>query len=210
MIIAPAILVSNMEDFEKQLALYTEFAECIDIDINVEADKFRGIVTVDIESVLKKITSGSVHYPVCNYHLMVTFPKKYVEMIYQYDVTFNRIYLHQEADLEDIEITDKIGITVKAETPMREIEYYKQFSEVQLMTIETGAQGNPIKPEILERSRWLRNNGYEGEISIDGGTNDKTAELIKQYPIDKVSVGSFFSRANDPKSNYEKLQQLLN
>src|SRR5690606_33134550 len=96
---------------------------------------------------------------------------------------------------DDIADNFRIGITVKAETQMQAVEFYNQFPEVQLMTIETGKQGNPFMPAVLEKSQWLRSEGFTGMISIDGGVSLYTAETIKSYPIDRVSVGSFLSKS---------------
>lgn len=210
MIIAPAILISNLEEFERQLAIYSEFAPQIDFDINVAYDDFKGIVTVELESILKKIKNSKLNYPVLNFHLMVTHPIDYIQMILDSAISFGKVYIHQEADLTGVSLDSYIGITIKAESSLEAIDYYNKFTEVQLMTIETGSQGNPIKPEVLERANWLKQNGFKGSISIDGGVNDKTIELIKRYPIDKLSVGSYFSKASDPKLNYAKLLDLLN
>lgn len=207
--VVPAILISNLEEFERQLSLYSEFTEYIDLDINVAGDDFKGIVTIDLNSILQIILKKKYHFLTCNFHLMVTRPHEQIRLIQDSGINFGKIYIHQEADLSKVTKQPFLGIAIKAESELKNIEYYLQYSEVQLMTIETGAQGNPIKPEVLERANWLRNKGFEGIISIDGGVNEKTVELIKKYPIDKVSVGSFLSKAIDPKANYAKLVELL-
>ena len=50
----------------------------------------------------------------------------------------------------------------------------------------------------------------KGLIALDGGVNIKTAPLLKNYPIDKVSVGSYFSKSNDLQSDLNLLNQTLN
>jgi pentose-5-phosphate-3-epimerase len=52
--------------------------------------------------------------------------------------------------------------------------------------------------------------GYTGRISIDGGVNLTSAEEIKYWEIDRVSVGSFFQKSKDAQLAYMKLQLALN
>lgn len=211
--ISPAILVNEEKEFKRELDLYLKFAKQIDIDINIDNDQFPGQTTESVEFVIKSIKDIDHFFGI---HLMVSEPLEEIEKFLQIKNSFKGIfYIHQEANFkavlesELIKIFD-VGMTVKAESQLRSIDFYKNFPEVQLMTIETGKQGNSFKPEILERVEWLRESGFEGKISIDGSVNLRSAEYIKQYELDRVSVGSYFSKAEDAESNMIKLNLALN
>lgn len=213
--ISPAILTSEKNEFIQELKIFRPIAEQIDIDINIPNDEFEGNVTFDLASVLDQLSKFPGIYGI---HLMVTNPVIFIAQIIdrtEYFTEGSVIYVHQESNLDgvfDINLPEKfrLGISVKAETELNSIGYYNQFDEVQFMTIETGAQGNPFKPEILERVNFLKDNSYEGLVSIDGSVNEKTAEIIKEYPLDRVSVGSYLSRSEDPIKSYKKLDRILN
>lgn len=210
--ICPAILVKNNKDFKDQITKYTKLFDTIDIDINIEGDDFDGAVTYDPEKEFIEIQK----YPETNFniHLMVSEPS---EMISAYKTLHQtakvKFLIHQEADfhkaIENHNDVD-IGIVVKAESRMRDIDFYNQFNEVQLMTIITGKQGNPFIPEILERVEWLREEGFKGKISLDGSVNLQTSQIIKEFDVSRVSVGSYFSKAEDLELNLQKLQLALN
>jgi pentose-5-phosphate-3-epimerase len=208
--ICPAILTSGERSLVDLLDLLTPIFKHIDIDLNVENDNFDGKVTVDLERVIESISSYSNKFTL---HLMVSDPSDFVRQVEQSELPRDRInlMLHQESHAENyLNREFKVGVAVKAETELKSIEYYNQFPEIQLMTIETGVQGNPLKPETLDRVEELREMGFEGTISLDGSVNLKTAQLIKLHDVDRVSVGSYFTRADDVIDALEKLNKELN
>lgn len=208
--ISPAVLASSKEEFLRQVKGYKKVVDRIDIDINTADDRFYGVVTVTPTEVLEIISQNlDVKFSL---HLMVERPLYIIQ-------DFKKIrqdlfyFVHQEAYIDDVfEVLKKeeCGVVVKAESALESVDFYNQFSEVQFMTIETGEQGNGFKPEVLDRVEWLKKQGYKGKISIDGSVNLESSDLIKRFPIDRVSVGSFFSKSNDFKKDYDLLDKLLN
>lgn len=211
--ITPAILTNDLLEFEAQLERYAKTVGLIDVDINVENDGFDGNLTVHLEDALELIASSEEANTVkFNLHLMVDFPSEQIEAINNFKFV-NRVFVHQETVIEDIEdylMLEKRGLAIKAESSLKAIDFYSRFSEIQLMTIKTGEQGNAFKVEVLNRVEELKKLGYKGKISIDGGVNLMSADLIKRYPIDRVSVGSFFSKSIDFERDYELLDKALN
>lgn len=208
--ICPAILTSEDTNLSNLLALLTPRFEHIDIDLNVEDDSFDGKVTVELDEVIAAIEKYTNSFTL---HLMVSDPNEFVKRVEESKLSRDKIFLmlHQESRAEDFLNSEfTVGVAVKAETELKDIDYYNQFSEIQLMTIETGVQGNPLKPEILNRVEQLRENGYEGIISLDGSVNLDTAELIKQHDVDRVSVGSYFTKSNDIDTSFSQLNKALN
>ena len=78
------------------------------------------------------------------------------------------------------------------------------------MSIEIGFQGNRFNKKVIKRVEQLREIGYHKKISLDGGVNLKTANLIKGLKIDRVSVGSFFVRSKNIIKDKLKLEKALN
>ncbi|MCA9386767.1 hypothetical protein KC669_01910 [Candidatus Dojkabacteria bacterium] len=208
--ISPAVLVNSEAEIEKELLGYSKLFKQVDIDINVEGDDFAGDVTLDVKSVLEYCTKySSLDY---TFHLMVSEPLSLIELILK-EWSNAKFIIHQEANFEPVAEklgAKNLGICIKAESKLKDIEFYKQFKEVQLMTIVTGKQGNPFKKEILDRVEWLRESGYQGIISLDGSINLNSAQLIRNYDVNRVSVGSFFSKAENIELNKQKLELALN
>lgn len=211
--ISPAILTDNKKEFVRQLKAYTAFAKQVDIDINIPDDNFPGHATVELGFVLDQLLHEQGKFGT---HLMVAEPLALVNVFIRTPLPHELVfYIHQEANYKsiiDVELPPKyaLGVAVKAESELMDLEFYQQFAEVQLMTIKTGEQGNPFLEAALRRAAKLRALGFTGKISCDGGVDLETAKLIKNEPIDRVSVGSYLSTAVDPEAAYRQLDAILN
>lgn len=210
--ICPAILTDNIKEFQAQLSLYSKYFAKIDIDINTQGDSFDGVVTPNIDLIIQQLKRlPGIKF---NFHLMLSKPfwiHKYISDNLDQNVYF---FLHQESDisfLDDIESVANIGICIEKQTKLREIEFYNQFSEIQLMTVAIGFQGSKFDKKILQKAKNLRQMGYTGRLSLDGGINLESAIDIRasEVEINRLSVGSYFSRSKDVKLSLEKLNNIL-
>jgi pentose-5-phosphate-3-epimerase len=211
--ICPAILTDNAEDFTRQIKIYPTIFEQIDIDINIDSDGFKGMVTVDLPMIAEQ---SSDYASRLGFHLMVEKPEALVKELLSLKSEFkkSKFYIHQESSFTK-EFLDSIPfenrcVAVQLESSTREVTFYSQFSEVQLMTVSIGFQGQKFEESALERAIWLKENGYKGKISIDGGIDLNSAKVIKNYPIDRVSVGSYFSKSENLELDKTKLNLALN
>lgn len=211
--ICPAILTDNIKEFQAQLSLYSKYFAKIDIDINTQGDSFDGVVTPNIDLIIQELKRlPGIKF---NFHLMLSKPFwifKYINDSLDKNIFF---FVHQEADvsfIDDLEDTTNIGICLEKQTKLLELEYYKRFQEVQLMTVEIGFQGSKFDPKILQKAKNLRQIGYTGKLSLDGGINMESAIDIRAagIEINRLSVGSYFSRSKDIRLSLEKINNILN
>ncbi len=210
--ISPAILTSEIVEFQNQLNELTGFKS---IDIDVIRHPFVDNTTLQIQDVvnfLEKLTQINF-----GFHLMVEFPLEDLEFLKAsfFKDRNLRIYIHQEAEISKLDSFGwpelwQRGITVKLESELREISYYQNYPEVQLMSIKTGWQGGKFDSAVLQKVEFLRKNGFTGKISLDGGVNLETAQLIKDSDINRVSVGSLFSKSHEDRKIFEELNNILN
>ncbi len=213
--VCPAILTNSKDEFTRELKEYSQHFEIIDVDINIEDDEFYGDVTVTPIEACQLIKESRVECKF-NFHIMANKPE---QLMYEIRDNLsaekiNKFFIHQESesDLLNIEGFDKskLAIAIKADSVLREIDFYNNFLEVQLMTVKTGKQRNPFLPVVLERVVTLKKEGYRGTISVDGSVNIESAKLIKEFPIKRVSVGSYFSKSADVKESLIELEKILN
>lgn len=205
--IAPAILTNSKKEFTEQLGAYSKIFKFIDIDINIAGDGFSGEETVAIEYVVEKIKKLDLDNDF-TFHLMVEYPDELVTFI-KSNIQNANILIHQEY-YENYALNEQIGIVINPKDRMKSLEFYNGFSEVQFMTVTPGIQGNPFQEEVMDRVEWLKNSGFQGKISIDGSVNLSTAKIISKYSIDKVSVGSYFSKSGNLEEDFKALNQELN
>lgn len=207
--IVPNILSMSELEFAEQLAHLADF-DVIDIDVAVSP--FTKESTVSLKKAIDIIKNNK---RLVSFHLMESNPKESIELIVSSGLDFEQIFVHQESNLSftsllNKALKEKIGITLKRESRVKELEFYKDYSSIQLMTGTFGGQGNEFDEQALAKSLELRDLGFDGEIGIDGGVNLNSAKDVKEYPIDRVSVGSFFHKSKNPLLDKMKLDLALN
>ncbi len=108
----------------------------------------------------------------------------------------------------------KVGISLKPKTKIQLIEKY--LSEIDLaliMSVEPGFSGQKFMPEVLEKTKKLRDiidkNKYKIDIEIDGGINFQNCTLAKAAGANILVSGSTIFKENngDLKKNIESLRQ---
>lgn len=208
--ITPAILTNDLEEF-RSLIKDLSFTDSIDIDI--VRPPFVENTTLQIIDIKDFIDTSKTDL---GFHLMVDDPKEDLYNIYNSGIDGHaaRIYLHQESNLEYLKEFEwpanwLKAVSVKLETDLLNLDFYNQFAEVQFMSIKTGWQGSEFNPKVLDRIKALRDLGYKGNISVDGGINLETIHLIKDAPINRISVGSYFTKAEDKVRAFKLLEDAL-
>lgn len=209
--ITPAILTNDLILF-KDLVLKLSFSETLDIDII--RPPFINNSTISIEDVKDILDFDN---QCIGFHLMVDNPKEDLINLFNwgFENKYIRIYLHQESDLSflsEFKWPSKWikGIAVKLETEFKDLAFYNQYDEVQLMSIVTGVQGNPFNISVKNRVDELRSLGFSKDISLDGGINLDTLSNVKDLDINRISVGSYFQKSKNPKESYRIMEENLN
>jgi ribulose-phosphate 3-epimerase len=208
--ICPAILTNNVDIFQEKLRLFQIF-DTIDIDFITPGSVTSAPKTLNIKTIFNELN----RYPHKNYrvHLMCDFPFEEINRVVDYLKFMNILFIvHQESSFNtnQLEILDiPIGLAIKHDTELREASYYQNFSLIQVMSVDTGAQGNKFEPNSLELVNELRELGYDREVSLDGGINLETISLIAQYSVDSLSVGSYFVKSLDIEEDKRKLEEAI-
>jgi ribose 5-phosphate isomerase B len=208
-IIAPAILTDEIVEAEQQTAQAANYAAIVNFD-------FMDGTTTEAKTIeLEQISNLISTYPdkFFSVHLMTEKP---LALLQKLSVHRNvlLVYIHVEAGPTEVqgcltgEWPFQLGLTFDAESPAN-AELAREFPVVQIMTINSGAQGEPFEPQHLEKVSELRAAGYEGEIHLDGGLNVETIPQTLQLNPDLIAVGSALSRSSDRSRTYQELLQLL-
>ena len=153
---------------------------------------------------------------VLDVHLMIDTPIKYAEEFCKAGADY--LTIHVEADTpENIHKTIdlirslgvKPGIVVKPNTPAEAIaEYLPKVDLVLVMTVEPGFGGQKFKEEQMEKIIRLREMGYKGEISVDGGVNMNTAGLCVESGASVLVMGTALFGAPDMKEVVDTCRRL--
>ena len=148
-------------------------------------------------------------------HLMVNNPKKYISDYALLNVEY--ITFHYEAVKDIDEMISyikcfglKVGIAINPETPIDVLfPYLNQVDLILIMSINPRASYQTFMESSVEKVAMLRekidDNGYKIVMNIDGGINEESSLLVKDY-VDMVVSDSFIKK--DKVKNIEFLRKI--
>ena len=156
-------------------------------------------------------------------HLMVDniepYLKEYVDMEVQAIIFHIESCKNEEEALKWIsylkENNIKVGITLKPKTKIEDIyKYIPYIHKVLVMSVEPGKGGQEFMPEAIEKIKKLNNfiyeNGFEVDIEVDGGINDKTANQTIEAGVNILVAGNYIAKAENFKPAIESIKQKSN
>ena len=96
----------------------------------------------------------------------------------------------------------RVGVALNPETPVSVLKpVLRDLDEVLIMSVAPGAAGQSFEPTSLHKISVLaatrKKYGLKFIISVDGGINDKTAQLCWAAGADMLVSGSYLARASD-------------
>jgi len=210
--ITPAILTNSREELKELLLKYASLGfKSIDIDIQEEG--FVSDTTLPYTEAIEvvKELASELEGIVIGWDLKLKRPVGAVTSLTETFPNNIRIYIYTNAEVESIERDGEIirlGVLGNENLPVSDA--LDNIPEIQLMTIKEEKQGSTLDPCLLARSMELRTRGFKGVISVDGGVNLDTADLVSLYPIGRVSVGSYLQSSSDVESSYKELEEVFN
>ena len=149
-------------------------------------------------------------------HLMVENPKDY--FLRYKNAGADYITFHVEVgDTEETikylkELGMKVGLSLNPSTPVSDLlPYLKDIDLVLVMSVWPGRGGQKFIPESIDKlkelSEYKHKNNLTYVISVDGGINEETIPLVKEY-ADMCVVGSAITRAEKPFMKYAELLKM--
>ena len=208
-IISPSILSADFANLERDVKkVQDEGADWIHVD--VMDGHFVPNITIGVPVVksLRKITNLPL-----DVHLMIENPDKYIEPFANAGADI--ITFHYESGVNIEETIAKIksfgikaGISIKPKTkPEVLLPYLDKVDMVLVMTVEPGFGGQEFMSDCAEKIKFIKENSNANLIiQVDGGINDKTAQICKSYGANSLVAGSYIYKANDTKKAIESLK----
>lgn len=145
-----------------------------------------------------------------NVHLMVEYPKRYVDMLKGLNI--DEIIIHNVKDTKDIieyikSLNIKVGIAINPDDNVMDyIKYFPLVDEILVMSVNPGKGGQPFLRKVIPTIDYLYSvkDIYKFNIAIDGGINDETIKLVKDK-VDLVISGSFITNSDNYNNQIDKL-----
>ena len=213
--IAPSILAADYANFASELKRIEETsAEYVHIDI------MDGQFVPNISFGADVVASMRKHSKlVFDCHLMVVNPERYVDAFAQAGPDIMTIHaestLHIHGALQKIKAAGmKAGIVINPGTPISAIEpVLSLVDQVLIMTVNPGFGGQAFIPEMLEKVQKVAKirdeKGYDFDIEVDGGVDNKTIKACYQAGANVFVAGSYLFKASDLTAQVETLRVAL-
>ncbi|MCO4603491.1 ribulose-5-phosphate 3-epimerase [Streptococcus infantarius subsp. infantarius] len=213
--IAPSILAADYANFASELKRIEETsAEYVHIDIM--DGQFVPNITFGADVVASMRKHSKL---VFDCHLMVVNPERFVDAFAQAGADIMTIHaestLHIHGALQKIKKAGmKAGVVINPGTPVSAIEpVLSLVDQVLIMTVNPGFGGQAFIPEMLEKVQKVAKirdeKGYDFDIEVDGGVDNKTIKACYQAGANVFVAGSYLFKASDLTARVETLRVAL-
>ncbi|SDJ08826.1 ribulose-phosphate 3-epimerase [Streptococcus equinus] len=213
--IAPSILAADYANFASELKRIEETsAEYVHIDIM--DGQFVPNITFGADVVASMRKHSKL---VFDCHLMVVNPERFVDAFAQAGADIMTIHaestLHIHGALQKIKKAGmKAGVVINPGTPVSAIEpVLSLVDQVLIMTVNPGFGGQAFIPEMLEKvekvAKIRDEKGYDFDIEVDGGVDNKTIKACYQAGANVFVAGSYLFKAADLAAQVETLRVAL-
>lgn len=152
-------------------------------------------------------------------HLMIDRPVRYAEQFCKAGADLVNFHIESDSQenifraIETVKsLGKKTGITLKPNTLAESVRPYLGIADLILvMTVEPGFGGQSFMrgqlPKIAEIRSMLNAAGLETELEVDGGIDEKTAELVKAAGADVLVAGSAVFGKSDRKAAIKAIRE---
>ncbi len=155
---------------------------------------------------------------VCDAHLMITDPIRYVEDFAKAGADLITIHLEAcenvNATIEKIrECGCKVGISIKPKTPVSAMEpFLDKVDMILIMSVEPGFGGQKFIPDALgkiaETKKMIDAKGLTVDIQVDGGIYTHNVEDVLKAGANIIVAGSAIFNG-DTKQNTIEMMDIL-
>lgn len=214
MILAPSMLSADFKELGKEIrTIEKNGAKYLHFDV------MDGIFVPSISfgmPVLESIRPGTSL--VCDAHLMITEPIRYIEAFAKAGADL--ITIHLEA-CEDVEATIakirecgcKVGISICPETPVSSLEdLVDKVDMVLIMSVHPGFGGQKFIPESLDKIRELKTmldaKGLDVDIQVDGGIYTTNVAEVIEAGANIIVAGSAVFKGDTAKNTIDMMEIL--
>lgn len=214
MILAPSILSADFKELGKEIrAIEENGAEYLHFDV------MDGIFVPNISFGIPVLASiRPATRLVCDAHLMITEPIRYIEAFKKAGADLITIHLEAcedvNATIAEIREQDmKVGISICPDTPVDALnEYLDKVDMVLIMSVHPGFGGQSFIPTSLDKIRELKmmleERGLSIDIQVDGGIGMNNVEEVVKAGANIIVAGSAVFKGDAAKNTREMLEIL--
>lgn len=214
MILAPSMLAADFKELGKEIRTIEENgAEYLHFDV------MDGIFVPNISFGIPVLASiRPCTKMVCDAHLMITEPIRYVEAFVKAGADLITIHLEACGDVQATidkirECGVKVGISICPDTPVSSLEkWVDKVDMVLIMSVHPGFGGQSFIPTSLDKIRELKamidRKGLDVDIQVDGGIGLGNVEEVVKAGANIIVAGSSVFK-NDVGANTRAMLEIM-
>ncbi len=213
--VSPSILSADFVNLQRDItALAPAGADYVHVDVMDGLFVPNLTIGIPVVAAIRRITEMTL-----DVHLMIDRPLRYVDDFCK--AGSDILTIHLEADTEENTLAAlkriralgvKAGLSVKPNTPAEAVLPYLELCDLILvMTVEPGFGGQAFMDDMMPKLRtirsWLNEKNPACELEVDGGINEKTAQICRENGADVLVAGSAYFKAEDPAAFVRAVKQ---
>jgi len=207
--VAPSILSADFSCLDKEIQK-VERSGADMLHIDVMDGHFVPNITIGPAVVrsIRKVTKLPL-----DVHLMIENPQDFIDAFI--DAGSDMITVHIETLISSkfkVQSSKlrakgiKLGVSLNPATPLAKIKPVLKYVDfVLVMSVNPGFSGQGFIPAALPKIKELRRI-FKGDISVDGGINDRTASLVIKAGANILASGSYIFSAQNYKLSIERIR----
>lgn len=207
--ISPSILSADFSCLEREIKR-VEAAGADMLHIDVMDGHFVPNITVGpaVVKCVRKVTKLPL-----DVHLMIEKPEAFVDSFLRAGSDMITVHIETISKVKLKALASKLksrgiksGVSLNPATPLSKIKGVLGYVDfVLVMSVNPGFSGQEFIPSVLPKIKKLRSI-FAGDISVDGGVNDKVAGYLIDAGATILAAGSYIFGADDARSAIERIR----
>lgn len=207
--IAPSILSADFSMLDREIRRVEDAGADL-LHVDVMDGHFVPNITIGAPVVRSLRKAAAVPLDV---HLMIENPGFFLEDFIRAGSDMITVHAETVSEKDFVSMSAAVrsagrrfGVSLNPPTPVEKIKGYLQYADfVLVMSVNPGFGGQEFIPGALDKLEELRGI-FSGEISVDGGINDKVAGRVIKAGADILAAGSYIFGATDVKAAIERIR----